>query len=340
MPSFLIEGFAGATGVNLNSREPLLGGPWAKVNGAAPDILISLLNRARGNSNTLARYVSAAVPQSADYDLAGRTFRQSGVGEWDVMLRASTTADTCYAVGYTGSGWRIRRIVNGSATSLGAFSQAWANNESKDWRVKIRTVNSTVTIQVLDALRGGNVILSANDTNGARITTAGRVGLRINGGTTTLFENRGYHVARLTGFALPADPRPRAARPAQGPLATRILGKANGERAAERAAILAEAGAPPGWQVTKGATTYTLSLPQGVRRSNGGLLIPEVACSPAPTVPLDPPYIFTNPPIQVPDGTVREDINDDGDPVVVENFAESPLEALRQMVADCVLRDA
>jgi hypothetical protein len=334
---FLIDAFAGQTGANLTARSPELGGPWEKVPAVNPDIVLSIANRARGNSNSLALYTVDGSPVSEDYDVSGRTIRQTGVGEWNVTLRASATARTYYAVGYTGSNWLIRRVVNNTATTLATFSAAWANDETKGWRVKIRGTNP-VTIRLLDEMVGGNVIAEATDTNGSRIQTAGRVGLRINAGTNTLFETRGYHVGLLVAYAIPADPRPRAPRPADGPLAQRILAKAVAERAAERAAILAEAGTPPGWQATRGATTYTLTLPQGLTVRDGRLVIPEVTCVPPPPIPLDPPYVFTNPPVKAPDGTVREDVDEDGEPVIVPNDVENPLEALRQVVADCVLR--
>lgn len=340
MGRFLIEGFAGATGENLAARQPVLGGPWAKVNGAAPDIVLSILNRARGNSNTLARYVAAGVPETADYDVSGRTIQQSAVGGWWVTLRSSSAADTCYAVGYTAGSWQIVRRVNGASATLASVAGAWAANETKAWRVKIRGTNP-VTVELRDALVNGNVLLSASDVAANRITAAGLAGLHINGGTNTLFENRGYHVGLLTGFALPTDPRPRTPKPAPGPLAARILAKTDPERAAERAAILNEAGTPAGWQVTRGPTTYSLSLPQRVAITSGRLVVPAVACSPAPPTPLDPTgYVFVNPPVKVPDGTVHEDVDDQGEPILAANFVENPLEAIRQIVADCVLRGA
>lgn len=347
MPRFLIEGFAGSTGVNLNTREPFVGGPWAKVTGANPDILISLVNRARGNANQLARYVSAAVPESADYDVSGRTFRQSGVGGWWVTLRASTGADTCYAVGYTGSNWQIVRRVNGNATTLASVAGAWANNDVKPWRVKIRGTNP-VTIELRDALVGGAVIASASDSAANRITAAGRVGLHLNGGTNTLFENRGYHVAMLVAAALPTDPRPRAPRPALHALEQRILDRPEGrERFKERARILIEAGVPSEWQVAVGGVTYTLSLPAGASISDGTLVsrdgetvaegslyIPEIRCTPTPPKPQHPGgHVWHGPPLKVYDGTVREEQDDDGDPVLIDNAVVRPLEAFRICVA-------
>jgi hypothetical protein len=338
VPYVVVAGFNAAAGTNLTAYTPAVGGAPAKVIGATADIVISAALRARGDANALARYVFPAVPESPDYDATGIIRRVDGRGEAGVMARASASADTGYTLGYVHSAgqWQLRRFNAGTQTVLGTFGQTLTDGQDVTARLQVRGTGATVTLR---ALLDGVERIAAQDSAAGRIVAAGQVGLRINAGTNTLQNTRGYHVGRLTAFALPVDARPRAPKPAPGPLATRILAKTLAERAAERAAVLAEAGAPPGWQVTRGGTPYTLSLPQGLSLSGGALVIPQVACSPAPLVPLDPGgYRFVNPPVQVPDGTVREETDSQGEPTLIANFAENAVEALRQIVADCVLR--
>lgn len=343
MSRFFVEPFAGATGANLTARQPDVGGPWAKVTGATADIVLSLLNRARGNSNALARYVVLSPAETADYDVLGTVIQQSAVGGWWFTLRGSQAVDTCYAVGYTGAGWQIVRRVNGAATTLASFAQAWAVNETKPVRVRIRGSNP-VTIEVLDALINGNVLFSASDASAARLTDAGLVGLHINPGTSTGFNNRSYHIGMMRATALPVDPRPRAAKPADGPLAARVAAfVAQVNQFEERVRILSEVGTPAPWQVVRNGTTYTISLPNGIQaRTNPKtnrlwLYAPTISCLPAPLIPINAPYIWPNPPVKVPDGTVREDVDDNGDPILVVNTIEDPFTALKEIVARAVL---
>jgi hypothetical protein len=338
MGRFYFDGFSDAAGVALTAHAPFGGGAYQKVTGST-DIVISNANRARGTGNGVCLCINTALPDSADYDVAGAVFRQTGVGGWWAALRASQAANTCYAVGYTGSGWQVLRIVNGASTQLATFAQAWANNEQKQFRVKIRGTNP-VNIRVLDAIRGGAEIINVNDANAARITAAGFVGIRLDGGTNSLLNQRGYHIARLNAAALPADPRPRAARPGDGVLGARIIAKLKGEeRNEEKARVMHEGGAPPEWQHVHDGVTYTISLPQGVQLRPGGngrllLFVPQIACDPPPPVhPLEPTgYQWPNPPLRVFNGTVREELDNDGEPYLVENSEENRQEAFRQMV--------
>lgn len=151
------------------------------------------------------------------------------------------------------------------------------------------------------------------------------------------------------------DSRPRAPKPQPGPLEQRVTAKPKAERNAECAKILAEAGPPAPWTFEVGKTTYTLDLPEGFTVAGNRMIVPAIRCEPAPPVKLDPPYVWVNPPIRVPDGTVRDvplvvDTDEgpkivtaegpDGKPVevwtVVENFKEDPQEAIRVLVADAV----
>jgi len=53
-------------------------------------------------------------------------------------------------------------------------------------------------------------------------------------------------------------------------------------------------------------------------------------------LPVDNPYIFVNPPTMVPDGTWRKEPAERGEERDVQNFRESPDEALKAVLMDAV----
>jgi hypothetical protein len=126
-----------------------------------------------------------------------------------------------------------------------------------------------------------------------------------------------------------------------GPLERRVLARPKKDRAAECARILAEvASGVTAWEERRGSVTYRLSLPGGAIADGPQLVVSKIECVPAPPVPLDPPYVFVNPPLKVRDGTMRDEkARLTGAPVSVANFREDATAALRQMIADTVLRD-
>lgn len=337
-----VDAFIGADGQNLTVRD------WAKQAGGGDVILSTGLSgpnrRARANTNSACRYLKAEVPSQAEHTVGSQWLKRSGHGQGGIMVRGAAGADTAYVFEHVHSSGLLRllRVVNGSATVLASAAHAWPADTPRQLWLLARTRDGGATVRVTGRVRangGEPQVLTVDDTAATRILAEGQAGIRLAPGIGTLLEQRSYQCERWWLASVDPDARPRADRPASGPLAQRIRAKAPEERAAERAAVLHEASAPPGWQVTRGGTVYSLSLPQGLSRSGGALIVPEVACSPAPLVPLDPGgYRFVNPPILVPDGTVHEETDARGEPVLVANFVEDPREALRQIVADTVLR--
>lgn len=338
----VLDGFAGTTGANLTARDGLVGATWSKVNGTTADIVLSIANRARGNANALARYVASGVPGTTDYAVTGRLHRMDGRGEMGVMARAATNADTAYVWGYvhTAGQWQLRRVVGGSGTTLGTFAETLADGDDRRFTLLAYSTGTSVE------LRGfveGVLRVSTSDTNASRITAAGRVGIRTNMTTGNLTNTRGYHLSWIAMFEMASDGRTRGARPGDGVVMAEIRTHAQEEWPARKAAALAALAVPADWQVTVGATTYTLGLPRGMSTSGPMLVVPEIACSPAPPTPLDPNgYRFVNPPLRAFTlGTVRAELGSGGlEPCWEENDREDLTGALRQMVADCVLRGA
>jgi hypothetical protein len=203
-----------------------------------------------------------------------------------------------------------------------------------------------VVLELKDALLGGAVVLSFSDTNGARITAAGRLGLRVHAGTTGQFDTRCWHVGLVRFVALPADPlaRPRRAQPAFGPLRQSLDAITDPDplvrlplKFARRRQIFAEAGAPEPWAFAYLGTTYQIALgpPALVTTPNGDVVDYPLSCTPAPPN-WSSVYRVDAPPIQVPDGTAREGADKDGDPALLDNLAEDPHAALRLLLEEKV----
>jgi hypothetical protein len=108
-----------------------------------------------------------------------------------------------------------------------------------------------------------------------------------------------------------------------GPLERRVLARPTNDRPTECALILCEYDSPEPFTVEKDGVTYTL-VATGMSVSQGRLVVQRVECDPPPPVPLNPPYVFVNPPLKVWDAT---------------GCKEDPLAAVREIVSDAVLRD-
>jgi hypothetical protein len=339
------DDFRGLTGVDLQTRRlgDLRGADWVRATGSSAPVVISVGNRARGASNALAVYVASGDPPTADEDVAFVLRRQTNLGLAAVGLRVSANGDGYYC-GYeaAANGWRLWRVVGGAAAVLATLAHATANATDYPRRFKVRGTNP-VALELRDALLGGAAVLSFSDTNGARITAAGRLGLRVHAGTTGQFDTRSWHVGLVRFVAVPADPlaRPRRAQPAPGPLWQSLDAIADPDplvrlplKFARRRAILVEAGVPAPWAFAHQGTTYTLSVPAppAVEAApDGDVLACGIACDPEPPG-WQATYRVDAPPVLVPDGTAHEAADKDGDPVLLDNWAEAPHAALRELV--------
>lgn len=110
--------------------------------------------------------------------------------------------------------------------------------------------------------------------------------------------------------------------------------KTDSRRAGFKAAALAERMGTRSFQVSGcvGGRTVTVS---DIHVDEVGALVCTIS---HPDIPVEAnPFRFVNPPIRVPDGTTRVEVNPrTGENQTVENFGESPAEAARQMVRDVV----
>ena len=117
-------------------------------------------------------------------------------------------------------------------------------------------------------------------------------------------------------------------------LAALYPNKTDGRRAAFKAAALAERLATRSFQVggCVGGRTVTVS---NIHVDEFGALVCTITHADIPAGAN--PFRFVNPPISVPDGTTRVEVNPrTGKNQTVENFGESPAEAASQMVRDVV----
>lgn len=124
-------------------------------------------------------------------------------------------------------------------------------------------------------------------------------------------------------------PRTYAPQPSPGPIEQSLAGKTPSERARIKAEYLSSL-KTGSYSFQRNGIRFTLS---NWSYDNGVFSVHVTASDDNGALPTDNPYGFVNPPIKVPNGTFRVE-----DGQEVENTEENPLEALKQMVYDAVVR--
>lgn len=175
---FVSDTFTDTNGTNLSSHTGEVGATWTKHSSYTGNITIQS-NRCVGpadGGDDITCYYASGSPTTAEYDVTATLIQTSddAYSGCSVAGRISTSANTMYLVqrktGATDQ-WELYKIVAGSATLLGTWSEALANGDSRTVKLEIR--NATKKLYV----NGAERISSADN----EITGAGKAGTRAYG---------------------------------------------------------------------------------------------------------------------------------------------------------------
>jgi hypothetical protein len=171
---FLNQTFSGTTGTAITSLTPATGGAWSVQSGFSPASpnAIDTAGTALYSPTSSGSYQNAATPPSANYYVEAVMTMLSSVSADNVSItgRADTASNTLYFAGYsvTAGGWRLFKVVAGTATQLGTTqTDAWSSGS--------RTVRLTMTGTTIALAVGGSTLISVTDT---AISAAGKAGVR------------------------------------------------------------------------------------------------------------------------------------------------------------------
>lgn len=176
--TFLFDTFTDSNGMFLNdppgAGDPVhrgeVGGSWTRHAVNEGRAVISG-NRAilEGAGATL---LASGIPTTAEYDVeAIVVYTGTGTGEtWTGPVgRYDPVVDSGYRVSTTGTQWRLTRVVNGVATTIGTYNQTLVVGQTYTVRLVIRNGSKVVRIN-------GTQRISSTDNT---ITAAGRAGFSI-----------------------------------------------------------------------------------------------------------------------------------------------------------------
>lgn len=182
--AFVSDTFTDSDGTSVTSHTGETGATWTNhpsyTNGAKIQN-----NRAHGNGEYRVLYASGA-PASADYDVEAVVRKVTGLNHGGIIGRCSTSTNTYYAAVWENAGpwWRLYKLVSGTSTSLGTYSDNPA--EGTDRTVKLQMRGTAIKVFV-----DGTERISVTD---SAISDAGRAGIRLLYGSATT----GYHVDSIT----------------------------------------------------------------------------------------------------------------------------------------------
>lgn len=206
--SFVTDSFTDTDGTALEDHTGELGATWMEVEEVPAGGVISSAGRVRPNTTATNWYSASGSPAGAEYDIAADIHVASSMeSAMGVDGRIALGFNTRYFFDHysTANNWRFFKVVTGSFTDLGAFSQTL-------------TVSNTyaIVLEVRDAAKKGYVggverISSADNA----ITAAGVAGLHPYGSGSNA---TGLH---LDNFAA-SDPG-GAPEPAEGRMRHRTM---------------------------------------------------------------------------------------------------------------------
>jgi hypothetical protein len=184
---FVTDSFTESSDTTLASHTGSVGATWTK-HPAAAYTSTATVDAATDRVYPLAitAYYASGVPPSADYYVQADFYAASIISvNAAIVGRMDTTADTMYLVRLNnGTVWELRKIVAGSATTLGSDSTAGnLPTVGNSKTVKLVMTGSTITVFV-----SGVSVISVTDTD---ITSAGKAGLRFSGTATS---TTGFHI--------------------------------------------------------------------------------------------------------------------------------------------------
>lgn len=189
MAVFVHDSFTDADGTSITSHVGETGATWTEHPNSSGGISVITNNRLRGNGSTNMFYASG-VPATAEYDVeADIYFASTTLSFNNICGRMSTSANTYYSVRLvSGQDWELRRIFNGTGTTLGQYLDSVPAGTTRSVKLEIRDAAKKVYIDGVEQI-------SSSDNN---ITAAGRVGYLVTSSTATTHQ----HYDFITGTDL------------------------------------------------------------------------------------------------------------------------------------------
>lgn len=178
MAAFLNDTFADSDGDELSlAHTPDVGAAWFKAAGGGGNHLVISANRAVRNNaaaSVWVRYVSTQAPPAADY-FAEAVVRPLTVAQYAALaVRASSDYTSAYEVWFTNTGVLLVRLVGSAPTTL--VTQAYTWTAGTDYTVRLDVSGTGAAVDLVLKV-DGSIVATFSDTNAARITATGSVGI-------------------------------------------------------------------------------------------------------------------------------------------------------------------
>jgi hypothetical protein len=184
----LRDTFSGATGSSLLAHTSDSGHTWAVAPGYSGDARLTAAGRLRAGSG-FPRIVASAQPTSASYSIEADLFVASAQGEVALLGRYDPAAGTFYSLLY-GGGW-FRLFRSGGVQVAAA---AYPVQAGQSYRLVWELSDPAKTLRVQGP--GDPAPVPVFSTSDNAVTTAGRIGMRLDGGGTPS-DSTGYHLDNL-----------------------------------------------------------------------------------------------------------------------------------------------
>lgn len=180
---FSSDTFTDTSGTNLTSHTGEVGASWTALGLGGGSAAISDANRARPNSggSLWDIWYSSGSPATAEYDVEGDLYVASNIGAGGIAGRVYETDNAYFAYfNSTVSEWRLFKIVSGSYTLLGSYSQSLSTSTSYAILLEIRDATKKVYIDTVERI---------SSTDNA-VASAGKAGVWLENGS----DSTGYHI--------------------------------------------------------------------------------------------------------------------------------------------------
>lgn len=187
MGSFVTDNFNGTEGDALETYQP----DWTR-HGSYYGYAEIAANRVRPTSTSSPCYYRTATPPSADYEVIADVYIATDSGNYiaDICGRINTAAKTMYLASCYGSagggGWRLRKVVGGTVTQLGATVTSPLRSVGSTYRLKLKMTGDQISLYV----DGSLVIGPITDTS---ITAVGKAGIQFYSASSPS-DTVGYHL--------------------------------------------------------------------------------------------------------------------------------------------------
>lgn len=190
MATFLNDTFTDTDGTLLSAHTGELGATWT-IHPTQTTTIQVVSNRVRSSSTsaTVAWYYASGTPATADYDVEVVVYVASSTAEFSLGGRLDTVAGTQYEMQAQGTSsvYRLRRVINGTSTTIGSAANTFVPGTSVTMKLEMRGD------QISAYADGVRIIGPITDTN---ITAVGKAGLRFYG---SFSDTTSFHVDSIIG---------------------------------------------------------------------------------------------------------------------------------------------